>query len=133
MKAVHEIELATRVLNAVRQIATEQGARVLEVNLRVGEINEPNSLQLWLNKIGGAEFNSTKFNISQVPITIKCGCGYVGSASSIDTHIPEPELGIPCPKCGGHELSITSGQELEIVDVKLEKKGVRKRRTKKSR
>lgn len=133
MKAVHEIELATRVLNTVRQIATEHGARVLEVNLRVGEINEPNSLQLWLNKLGGDEFNSTKFNISRVPITIKCRCGYVGNASSIDTHIPEPELGIPCPKCGGHELSLTSGQELEIVDVKLEKKEVRECRTKKSR
>lgn len=133
MKAVHEIELAKRVLNAARQIATEHGARVLEVNLRVGEINEPNSLRLWLNKLGGDEFNLTKFNISQVPITIKCGCGYSGKASSIDTHIPEPELGIPCPKCGGHEISLTSGQELEIVDVKLEKKGVRKRRTKKSR
>ncbi|MBA7598880.1 Hydrogenase maturation factor HypA [subsurface metagenome] len=133
MKAVHEIELATRVLKAVRRIATEHGARVLEVNLRVGEINEPNSLRLWLNKLEGEEFKLTKFNISRVPITIKCECGYVGNASSIDTHIPQPELGIPCPKCGGHELSITSGQELEIVDVKLEKKGVQKRRTKKSR
>ncbi len=124
MKAVHEIELAKRVLKAVRQIATENGARVLEVNLRVGEINEPDSLQLWLNKLGGDELNLTKFNISRVPITIKCGCGYSGEASSIDIHIPEPELGIPCPKCGGHEISLTSGQELEIVDVKLEKKGV---------
>jgi Zn finger protein HypA/HybF involved in hydrogenase expression len=124
VKVVHEVELAKRVLNAVRQIAAEHGARVLEVNLRVGEINEPNSLQLWLNKLGGDEFNLTKFNISRVPITIKCRCGYVGNASSIDTHIPEPELGIPCPKCGGHEISLTTGQELEIVDVKLEKKEV---------
>lgn len=133
MKAVHEVELAMRVLKAVRRIAIENNARVLEVNLQVGEINEPNSLKLWLNKLGGYEFNSTKFNISQVPITIKCRCGYVGKASSIDTHIPQPELGIPCPKCGGHEISLTSGQELEIVDVKLENKGVQKRRTKKSR
>ena len=133
MKAVHEVELAMRVLKVVRQIAIENNARILEVNLRVGEINEPNSLQLWLNKLGGDEFKLTKFNISQIPITIKCRCGYVGEASSIDTHIPQPELGIPCPKCGGHEISLTSGQELEIVDVKLENKGVQKRRTKKSR
>ena len=130
---MHEVELATRVLNVVRRIATEHGTRVLEVNLRVGEINEPNSLRFWLNKLGGDDFNSTKFNISPVPTTIRCKCGYVGSASSIDTHLPEPELGISCPKCGGHELSITSGQELEIVDVKLENKGVQKRRTRKSR
>jgi Zn finger protein HypA/HybF involved in hydrogenase expression len=123
VKVVHEIELATRVLNAVRRIAAEHGSRALEVNLRVGEINDPSSLRLWLKKLGGDEFSPTKFNISQVPIAIRCGCGYMGSAKSICTHLPEPELGIVCPKCGGHELSITSGRELEIVGVKLEKKG----------
>ncbi len=133
MKPVHEVELATRVLNALHQISTDRGARVLEVNLRVGEVNEPSSLMLWLEKLGGDEFNSTRFNIAKVPITIKCKCGYSGEAKSLETHLPEPELGISCPKCGGHELSITSGQELEIVNVKLENKGVRKRQTKRSR
>ncbi|MDI6643240.1 MAG: hydrogenase maturation nickel metallochaperone HypA [Candidatus Hodarchaeaceae archaeon] len=126
------MELATRVLNALRQIAAERGARVVEANLRVGEINEPSSLRLWLRKLGGAEFNSTRFQITHIPITIRCKCGYEGTAKSIDTHLPEPRLGIACPKCGGHELSVTTGQELEIVDVKLEE-GARKRRTKKSR
>lgn len=130
---MHEVELATRVLNALHQISTDRGARVLEVNLRVGEVNEPSSLMLWLEKLGGDEFNSTRFNIAKVPITIKCKCGYSGEAKSLETHLPEPELGISCPKCGGHELSITSGQELEIVNVKLENKGVRKRQTKRSR
>ncbi len=130
---MHDVELATRVLNALHQISADQGARVLEVNLRVGEINEPSSLRLWLKKLGGDEFNSTRFNIVKVPIMIKCKCGYSGDAKSLDTHLPEPELGIACPKCGGHELSITSGQELEIVDVKLEKGKVQKRQTKKSR
>ena len=130
---MHEVELATRVLNALHQISTDRGARVLEVKLRVGEVNEPSSLMLWLEKLGGDEFNSTRFNIAKVPITIKCKCGYSGEAKSLETHLPEPELGISCPKCGGHELSITSGQELEIVNVKLENKGVRKRQTKRSR
>lgn len=129
---MHEVELATRVLNALHQISAERGARVVEVNLRVGEINEPSSLRLWLRKLGGEEFSSTKFRISKVPITVRCGCGYEGTAKSIDTHLPDPKLGIACPKCGGHELTITTGQELEIVDVKLDK-GARKRRTKKSR
>lgn len=121
MNLVHEVELATRVLNAIRKITAEHRARALEVNLRVGEINEPDSLQLWLKKLGGDEFKSTKFNITQVPITIKCECGYSGSARALDTHLPEPALGITCPKCGGHGISLTSGQEFEIVDVKLER------------
>lgn len=124
--------MATRVLNALRQIAAEQEGRLLEVNLRVGEINEPSSLRLWLKKLGGEEFSSTKFRISNVPITVRCKCGYAGEAKSLDTHLPDPRLGIACPKCGGHDLSITSGQELEIIDVKLDRGGS-KRRRKKSR
>ena len=49
---MHEVELATRVLKALHQISAGRGARVLEVNLRVGEINEPRSLGLWLKKLG---------------------------------------------------------------------------------
>lgn len=117
---VHEVELANRVLNALRRISGEQNARVLEVNLNVGEINEPGSIGLWLRKLGGNEFGSTRFKISKIPITIRCKCGYCGTAKSLDTHIHDPKLGVACPKCGGHELSITTGQELEIVDVKLD-------------
>jgi len=117
---MHEVELATRVLNAIRKISAERKSRVLEVNLKVGEINEPSSLKLWLRKLGGEEFKSTKFTVKKVPITVKCrDCGYAGEAKSIDIHLPDPKLGISCPKCGEHDLSITSGQELEIVDVKL--------------
>jgi len=129
---VHEVELATRVLKALHQISAERGARVLEVNLRVGEINEPSSLRLWLKKLGGDEFNSTRFNIARVPIMIKCKCGYSGEAKSLDTHLPEPELGIACPKCGRHEASLTSGTELEIINLKLEKGG-KERRMRESR
>ncbi len=117
---MHEVELATRVLTALRQIAAEHEGRVLEVDLRVGEINEPGSLRLWLKKLGGKEFDTTRFNIAMVPITIKCKCGYSGNAKSIDTHLPDPKLGVACPKCGNHELSITSGQELEIVSMKVD-------------
>lgn len=129
---MHEVELATRVLKALHQISADQRARVLEVNLRAGEIDEPSSLRPWLKKLGGDEFNSTRFNIVRVPIMIKCKCGYSGEAKSLDIHLPEPELGIACPKCGGHGVSLTSGTELEIVNVKLEK-GVQKRRMRKSR
>jgi len=118
---MHEVELATRVLNTLRQVAAERKSRVLETNIKVGEINEPGSLHLWLKKLGGNDFRFTKFKITKVPITINCAkCGYSGSAKSIDTHLPDPKLGVACPKCSGHELSITTGQELEIVDVKLE-------------
>jgi len=129
---VHEVELATRVLKALHQISAERGARVLEVNLRVGGINEPSSLGLWLKKLGGDEFNSTRFNIARVPIMIKCKCGYSGEAKSLDTHLPEPELGIACPKCGGYGAFLTSGTELEIINLKLEKGG-KERRMRESR
>lgn len=116
---MHEVELATRVLDALRRLAAEKKARVLEVNLRVGELNEPRALKLWLKKLGGEEFGLTKFNIASVPLTISCKCGYSGGAKAVNPHLPEPELGIACPKCGGHEISLTTGRELEFVGVKL--------------
>jgi Zn finger protein HypA/HybF involved in hydrogenase expression len=128
---MHEVELATRVLETLRRVVAERKSRVLEADLKVGEINEPGSLYLWLRKLGGKDFRSTRFKITKIPITINCSeCGYSGSARSTDTHLPDPRLGLVCPKCGGHELSITTGQELEIVKVKLEGG---KRQKKKSR
>lgn len=117
---MHEVELATRVLNTIRQMSIEKKSPVIEVNLKVGEINEPETLKLWLKKLGGDEFRLTKFRIERIPITIRCvKCGYSGAAKSLNTHLPDPRLGITCPKCGDQELFITTGQELEIVNVKM--------------
>jgi hydrogenase nickel incorporation protein HypA/HybF len=119
---MHEVELANRVLEMLRKVATEHRARVLEVDLRVGELNEPSALRLWLRRLGGDEFRSTKFKIEVAPLTIKCGCGYLGPVNPpSDTHLPNPELEISCPKCGGREISIRSGRELEVIQVKLQR------------
>jgi Zn finger protein HypA/HybF involved in hydrogenase expression len=113
--------MATRILNALKKISAERKARVLEVNLRVGMINEPKGVKLWLKKLGEKEFKDTKFNITPVPIEILCSCGYRGKVkSTFNTHSPEPELEIACPKCGKHGIELSSGRELEIVDVKLQ-------------
>ncbi|MDI6820449.1 MAG: hydrogenase/urease maturation nickel metallochaperone HypA [Candidatus Hodarchaeaceae archaeon] len=119
---MHEVELANRVLSALRSIAIENNADILEVNLQVGELNEPRALRFWLNKLGGDEFRPVKFRIEQVPLTIKCECGYFGGANlPTGVHLSEPELEIPCPKCGRRGVRLTSGREFEIVDVKLRK------------
>ena len=75
---MHEVMLANRVLHALRGIAAKHDAKILEVNLRVGELNEPRALHLWLKKLGGDEFRSTKFKIARVSLSIKCKCGYSG-------------------------------------------------------
>ena len=118
---MHEVAMATRILNALKKISAEHKARVLEVNLRVGMINEPQGVKLWLKKLGEKDFKNTKFNITSVPIEISCPCGYKGKINStFDTHSLEPELEIACPKCGKHGIKLNSGRELEIVDVKLQ-------------
>jgi len=131
---LHEVELANRVLSALRSIAIENKADIIEVNLQVGELNEPRALRFWLDKLGGDEFKSIKFRIVQVPLMIKCGCGYFGMANlPTGVHLPEPELEIACPKCGGHRVHLTSGRELEIIDVKLQKEVQKRCLTKKYR
>jgi Zn finger protein HypA/HybF involved in hydrogenase expression len=119
---MHEVELANRVLNALREISAEKKSRILEVTLKVGEMNEPNSLKFWLKKLSG-EFRSTKFKIQSLPLTVKCNnCGHTSRAKTIDAHLLDPLLAISCPKCGMRDMSITSGQELEIVSVKIGKR-----------
>lgn len=117
---MHEVELATRVLDALRAVAKENRTKVLRVKLLVGELNEPCALRLWLKKLGGDEFRSTKFSITPIPLTISCKCGYSGGARGVNPHLPEPELGIACPRCGRHEISLTTGRELEFLEVELE-------------
>ena len=118
---LHEVEMANRILTALRKISAENRAKVVEVNLRVGEINEPAGVKLWLRKLGGDEFKNTKFNVASTPIEISCKCGYTGKIGSLpNTHSPEPELEIACPKCGRRGVTLNSGRELEIIDVKLQ-------------
>lgn len=120
---MHEVALANQVLAALRRLAAENKAVVLRANLRVGELNEPSRLRYWLNTLGGDEFKGVKFKISPVALTISCRCGYSGKIrTKVDAHSPAPELEIKCPECGGQGIEITSGRELEIVDVELGKK-----------
>jgi Zn finger protein HypA/HybF involved in hydrogenase expression len=89
----------------------------------VGELNEPSALCLWLKKLGGTEFKTTKFNIETVPLTVSCKCGYSGEINcAINTHSPAPELEITCPECGERGPIISSGRELEIISVELQKR-----------
>jgi Zn finger protein HypA/HybF involved in hydrogenase expression len=119
---MHEVELANRVLEAVRGIASEQKGKLKKVNLKVGELNEPDSLDFWLKKLGGSEFVGVEFNIERVPLRIKCDCGYSGGVNTpVDPHSPAPELELVCPKCEGRcSVSLESGRELEIVSVEME-------------
>ncbi|KXA99748.1 hypothetical protein AKJ48_01785 [candidate division MSBL1 archaeon SCGC-AAA261O19] len=118
---MHEVKIAEKILGTLRNIAEKHQARVVKANLRIGELNEPDGVLLWLKKLGGKEFESTEFEITRVPIRVSCECGYTGRVESVaHYHGTNPELHIACPKCGGHDFSLTSGQEKEIVDVELE-------------
>jgi Zn finger protein HypA/HybF involved in hydrogenase expression len=120
---MHEVELASRILNALRRISADRRAKILRADLRVGELNEPSALRLWLKKLGGTEFKTTKFNIETVSLSISCKCGYSGGVDcAINTHSPVPELEITCPECGERGPIISSGRELEIINVELQKK-----------
>jgi Zn finger protein HypA/HybF involved in hydrogenase expression len=119
---MHEVMLAGRILNTLREISDKHRAKVVKVNVRIGELNEPKGVKLWLKKLGGEQFKSTEFNIIPVPLEVSCKCGYSGKVESVaHYHSPEPELEIACPACGGHELELATGRELEIVNVELEK------------
>ena len=118
---MHEVMMAERILEALKGISEQHKAKVLKANIRVGEVNEPKGVLLWLKKLGGEQFKSTEFNITPISLEVSCECGYSGKVGSVaHYHSPDPELEVACPTCGGHNLELISGRELEIVDVELE-------------
>jgi len=100
---VHEVELATRVSKDLHQISAGRGARVLEVNLRVGEINEPRSLGLWLKKLGGDEFNSTGFNIVRCQLCQSASAATPVKQKAWTPTCQSPGLELPAQNATGME------------------------------
>ncbi len=121
MNRLHDVMMAERILKTLRELSKQHKAKVVSANIRVGDMNEPKGVKMWLEKLGGNEFKDTKFKIMPVPLEVTCECGYSGGVGTVaHFHSPNPELEIACPACGGHGLELTSGKELEIVNVELE-------------
>lgn len=53
-----------------------------------------------------------KLKIEEVPVKIKCECGYNGEVKIPSSTVP---LNPICPKCGSNDSKIVSGREVEVI------------------
>jgi len=113
---VHEVSIAQSLLEIVEEeVARYPGARVSRISLRIGRLREviPESLRFAFEVISkGRVTEGASLHIEEVPLSLRClDCQRVWVAET-------PFM--ICPGCGGREVEIISGQELEIESLEIE-------------
>jgi hydrogenase nickel incorporation protein HypA/HybF len=114
---VHELSIALSVLDIVRTAASDAGlSRVDIVRLRVGRATGvlPDALHFAFDcSKAGTLAETATLVIDEVPIGGHCdGCGR-------DFTSPENYV-LACPLCGGDSFRITTGDELNVLDLEGE-------------
>jgi hydrogenase nickel incorporation protein HypA/HybF len=114
---MHEASVATGILDIVRQhVPAADALRVRAVRVRIGDMAGvvPDSLGFCFEAIvSGTEYASAFLEIDRVPA--RGVCGECGLAAAIDSLPP-----FMCPSCSSPFITVTSGDDLAVVDVELD-------------
>lgn len=114
---MHEYSLARSLLDQVTKLSAQHGAaRVVAVQLRVGEFSgiEPELLRTAFADLSAeTEGGSPRVEIDVVPLTARCD--RCGSEEAVRGYRFE------CPQCGNCSVTITSGEELMLESLRLER------------
>lgn len=114
---MHEATVAAGILDIVRQhVAGADAVRVRAVRVRIGEMAGvvPDSLGFCFEAIvAGTEYASAFLEFDRVPA--RGVCGECGLAAAIDALPP-----FMCASCGSPFITMTSGDDLSVVDVELD-------------
>jgi len=110
---VHELAIAQSMVEIARRHA--RGRRVTGMDVRVGHLRQvvPDSLTFALELVAqGTELEGAQINIEHVPAAGVCReCG---------STVPLPDFPLMCSACGGLDLDITAGEELQVESIELE-------------
>lgn len=110
---MHELSLSGAVLNTVARHAG--GRRVTLVSLRVGRLRQvvPDTLEFYFELVArGTVCEGARLEQEIVEASLRCeACERVW------------EIEVPafrCPTCGGAEVAIAAGNELEVESIEVE-------------
>ena len=121
---MHELSLATNVVDFLDKLAKEQGlSRIDEVFIEIGEMThiDPRQLRFSLKIASdGTVAEKSKFFIKRKKVVIKCK--KCGRESRLGTKEMISEYSIKCPLCGNGEVDIDQGREMVLKRVKGAKK-----------
>ncbi len=112
---MHELSIAQNILEIVHQyVPEEQRSEVQSVKVQVGRLSGvvPDSLDFCFSVIiGETPLAGAKLDIQQTPARSRC--------SQCSTAFEIEGATFNCPSCGGTDLEILSGTELQVIEVEL--------------
>jgi hydrogenase nickel incorporation protein HypA/HybF len=110
---MHELSLASAIVATVERHAA--GRRVGVVNLRVGRLRQvvPDSLEFYFGFVAKETVcEDARLELEVLPAVLGCsGCAH-------EWELEEPPF--RCPECGGAEVAVVSGDELEVESIEIE-------------
>lgn len=111
---MHELSVAESVVRTVAQATA--GRSVLSVRLTVGALSGvvPEALGFaWDVATTGTPLAGARLDVDVAPVRVRCRPCAVGA------DLPEP-LPVRCPTCGGRDVEVVGGRELEIVSAEVD-------------
>lgn len=114
---MHELSITENMLKiALQQAEAHQAKQITAINLKVGEWSSvvPDCVQFYFEQISqGTKAEGAKLNIETIPLQAQC--------SDCQAAFPPNDESFVCPKCGSKNTSISSGQELYVDSIEVEK------------
>ncbi|HTT69072.1 MAG TPA: hydrogenase maturation nickel metallochaperone HypA [Gemmatimonadales bacterium] len=113
---MHEAGIAQNLIEAVQQrLASEPGARVAAIHVRVGELSgvSTDALDFAFECLAASTpLSGARLVFDPVPLVVACdACGQES---------PVEDLVFRCGVCGSERTRIVSGRELEVRTLELE-------------
>jgi len=113
---MHEMSLAEGVLQILEDQAKSQDyTKVKTVWLEIGELShvDPNAIAFCFDAvIHGTIADGAKLEIIRTPGRAWC--------HDCSEHIAVSSLVDPCPKCGGHRIQVTDGDDMRVKELEVD-------------
>jgi hydrogenase nickel incorporation protein HypA/HybF len=113
---MHEMALAESMLEIVERTARAHGAqRVSAVRLEIGALSHvaTDALRFCFDAVTrGSLAEGATLEIESTPGEAWCmPCG---------ERVPLAQVGDPCPRCGGYQLTVTRGGDMRVRDIAID-------------
>lgn len=132
---MHELALASGIVDAVTNFAKERGGKVLGFTVAVGELAsfDKGLIESLLKElVKGTEIEGAEVKVEVEKAKVKCqSCGSLWTFDDLVAPLSEndremihfvPELlgsFAKCPKCGGRDFGIESGRSVRVMEIEL--------------
>jgi hydrogenase nickel incorporation protein HypA/HybF len=113
---MHELTLAEHAMGIVEAAARKAEAkRVTRIRLSIGVLAhvDPDTMQYCCEVVSrGSLAEGAQIEVERAPGLAWCG--------TCNAEVALKQVGEPCPQCGGYQLKITDGDQMQVVDISIE-------------